>query len=138
MRCITAYLTHYLLLMFLLRHWENELERKNSDCQPRLLVALVKCLWWRLLLHGLMYSVEVSMCNVCVCARACACVCVWLGMCMVGCVVGWVYVCVCLCVCVSVFLCARALLYLCHTSYKSVSYNIYTYMQISFRFMIAL
>ena len=70
------YYVHYPLFCasVLLRYWENELECKKSGHQPRLLVALVKCLWWRLLLHGLMYSVEVSMCNVCVCVCVCVCV----------------------------------------------------------------
>ena len=74
----------FILCIWFLRYWENELDRKKSGHQPRLLAALVKCLWWRLLLHGLMYSVEVSMSSVCVCVcvRVCVrvCVCVSLPM----------------------------------------------------------
>ena len=54
------YLTHSLCCTsVVVRHWEEELERKKNGLRPRLLMVLLKCLWWRLILHGLLFSLEV-------------------------------------------------------------------------------
>ena len=47
------------LHLFICRHWNQELERRKKGLKPRLLVALAKCVWWRLLLHGVMFGTEV-------------------------------------------------------------------------------
>ena len=44
---------------FLFRFWAIELERKRQGGKPRLMVALMKCFWWRLVLQGLSILIEV-------------------------------------------------------------------------------
>lgn len=45
--------------MYFNRFWTIELERKRHGGKPRLMVALMKCFWWRLVLQGLSILVEV-------------------------------------------------------------------------------
>ena len=40
-------------------HWNTEVEKRKSGRQPRLIVAILKCTWWRILLHGIMMLTEV-------------------------------------------------------------------------------
>ena len=42
------------------RHWKYELERKKAGKKPRLLLAVLKCLYWRLLMHGTLMFLEVQ------------------------------------------------------------------------------
>ena len=41
-------------------HWNSEIEKSESGRQPRLIVAILKCTWWRILLHGVMMLAEVA------------------------------------------------------------------------------
>ena len=40
-------------------HWRTELQRKKEGKRPRLLVTILKCFWWRILLHGVIFFTEV-------------------------------------------------------------------------------
>lgn len=42
------------------RHWKTELDRKKSGKKPRLLVAVLKCFWLRIIVHGMCLFSEVS------------------------------------------------------------------------------
>ena len=42
------------------RYWTIELERRRHGGKARLLVALVKCFWWRLVAQGISILIEVS------------------------------------------------------------------------------
>ena len=41
------------------RHWKAELERKKRGKKARLLVAVLKCFWFKMLIQGIGMFVEV-------------------------------------------------------------------------------
>ena len=41
-------------------HWNSEIEKSKSGRQPRLIMAILKCIWRRILLHAVMMLTDVS------------------------------------------------------------------------------
>ena len=51
------------VLMCYYRYWSYELERRKQSQSPRLLIVILKCFWWRLILHGFLQTLQVHKCK---------------------------------------------------------------------------
>ena len=53
------YFVVIVMLYYLCRYWRVELQRRSVGKKPRLLVAILRCLWFKMVVHNILFFVEV-------------------------------------------------------------------------------